>query len=322
MRLTSAKIGVLMGGWSPERPVSLKTGQAIYEALRHLRYRVVPIDVDHMLPWTLRAKKIEVAFLALHGPGGEDGVVQGCLETLGIPYTGSDVRASAIAMDKPKTKMILAHDGIPVAKGQVLSSKEKQSSRPKDLGLPLVVKPAAQGSTIGVSIVRRQADWKKALQRAYRQGEEVLVEAYIPGREIGVSVLNGRALPSVEILVPGGFYDYAAKYEKGGTRYQCPAVLSEAQTKKLGDLAERSWSALGCEGAVRVDFRVTPKGKPYVLEINTIPGMTQRSLLPMAAAQAGMDYGGLTEAILESALRRWSAKNADGRDRRTRMRRS
>ncbi len=311
-----------MGGWSPERSISLQTGQAIYEALKRLRYRVVPIDVDHQLPWTLRAKKIEVAFLALHGPGGEDGVVQGCLETLGIPYTGSDVRASAIAMDKPKTKLVLAHYGIPVANGRVWFSKDKQRSRPKDLGLPLVVKPAAQGSTIGVSIVRRQVDWKKALQRAYQQGEEVLLEAYIPGREIGVSVLNGVALPSVEILAPGGFYDYAAKYEKGGTQYHCPAALTVTQSKKLGELAERAWSALGCDGAARVDFRVTPKGRPYVLEVNTIPGMTQRSLLPMAAAQAGIDYGGLTEAILDSALRRRRTKSSDGGSPRSRMTRS
>jgi D-alanine-D-alanine ligase len=311
-----------MGGRSAEREVSLRTGQAVHQALLRRGYDSVAIDADVSVLDQLRANKVEMVFLALHGPGGEDGTIQGLLETAGIPYTGSGVRASAIAMHKATAKALLSYHGISVPRGAVVQAEEgtngssiegrgqskgREPRLPAGLKFPVVVKPASQGSTIGVTIVRKPSEWQPALNRAHAYDREALVEAYIPGREVTVSVLNGvvpAALPPVEVVAPGGFYDYAAKYEKGRTRYVCPAPLSAAVTKRVQGLAVRACALLGCDGAARVDFRVTPRGRPYVLEVNTIPGMTETSLLPMAAAQAGLDYESLTERILQSAIRR------------------
>lgn len=318
--LTRARIGVLMGGWSSEREVSLRTGQAVHRALLRRGYRAVGIDVGADLAFRLRSERIELAFIALHGPGGEDGTIQGLLESLGIPYTGSGVRASAIAMHKPTAKTLLAAEGIPVPAGAVLraggAGRKKAPPLPAGLRWPVVVKPASEGSTIGVSIVRARDQWAPALRRAHRLDREALVEAYIPGRELTVSVLGGKkgplTLPAVEIVAPGGFYDYSAKYRKGRTRYLCPAPLAPALAGTLADLALRAYGLVGCEGAARVDFRVTPAGRPYVLELNTTPGMTETSLLPMAAAAAGLDYDELTERILASALARQAARRRAG----------
>jgi D-alanine-D-alanine ligase len=296
-----------MGGTSAEREISLKTGKAIYAALVRRGYRATTIDVDASLPWVLRKKKIDVAFLALHGPGGEDGTVQGLLDVLGIPYTGSGVRASAVGIDKSMTKVLVEREGVPVASGTCIR-KGQRAVPPKNLKWPIVVKPIDQGSTVGVSIVHTVEQWKSALRRAWRQGSAIVVESFIDGREIAVSVLDGKALPSVEIVAPGGFYDYAAKYEKSETQYLCPAPLTKRQDHQMKELAIRSYQTLGCEGAARVDFRLNSKGQPFFLEINTIPGMTERSLLPMAAAQAGMNYESLTERILRSALKRQSTR--------------
>jgi D-alanine-D-alanine ligase len=198
--------------------------------------------------------------------------------------------------------------GIPVPSGTVvLKGAPGQGARiPPAAGLiwPVVVKPASQGSTIGVTIVRRASEWKAALKRAHAHDREAVVESYIPGREVTVSVLSGRPLPAIEIIAPGGFYDYTAKYQKGQTRYLCPAPLPAKLSRRVRDFAVHAYHVLGCEGAARVDFRVTPKGNPYVLEVNTTPGMTETSLLPMAAARAGLDYDALTERILQSALAR------------------
>lgn len=318
MLLTNARIGVLMGGQSAEREVSLKTGQAVHRALLRRGYDAVPIDVDASLVQRLREQKIELAFLALHGPGGEDGTIQGLLEVLGIPYTGSDVRASAVAMHKPTAKALLACHGIPVPNGTVVRLDESETKRPRrlpaGLRLPVVVKPAAQGSTIGVTIVRRHSEWLPALRRTEPYDREAVVESYISGKEITVSVLGEGALSTIQIVAPGGFYDYRAKYEKGRTQYLCPAPISAALERRLRDLAVRACRVLGCEGAARVDFRVSRQGRPYVLEVNTIPGMTETSLLPMAAANAGIDYETLAERILESAVvRAGRMKNDAGR---------
>jgi D-alanine-D-alanine ligase len=305
-----------MGGQSSEREISLRTGRAVHRALQARGYDAVPIDVSAAIIRQLQANHVKMAFLALHGPGGEDGTMQGLLEVMGIPYTGSGVRASAIAMHKVTTKTVLDSYGISVPPGVVLRTERKgdlPKSLPAALRLPVVVKPAAEGSTIGVSIVRRAADWLPALTHAARYDREIIVESYIAGHEIAVSVLacpehrrrtRPVALPAVEIVAPGGFYDYAAKYTKGRTRYLCPAPLPNAVNRRVAELAVRTYEVIGCDGAARVDFRVTPQGKPYVLEVNTIPGMTETSLLPMAAARVGMDYEALTERILESALRR------------------
>ena len=302
-----------MGGPSSEREVSLKTGEAVYRSLVRSGYDAVAIDVGSALSQTLQEQPVEIAFLALHGPGGEDGAIQGFLETVGIPYTGSGVRASAIGMHKVATKTQLAAEGIPVPKGTVIL----RGTAPAlgrilsscHLKLPVVVKPASQGSTIGVTIVRKPAQWKEALRLAHQYDAEAMVETFIPGHEVTVSLLGGAdgtvtALPAVEIVAPEGFYDFSAKYEKGRTQYLCPAPLPAVITRQIRQLAIDTYRVLGCEGAARVDFRITPKGKPYVLEINTVPGMTETSLLPMAAGKAGLSYDALTERILQSAIGR------------------
>jgi D-alanine-D-alanine ligase len=316
--LTRARIGVLMGGQSAEREVSLRTGTAVHRSLCRRGYDAVTIDVGPTLYRDLQEQKIEIAFLSLHGPGGEDGVIQGFLESVGIPYTGSGLQANAIGMHKVTTKTILAAHKIPVPAGIVIKRGEKVSSgqalRSAKLRWPVVVKPASQGSTIGVTIVRKPSQWSEALALAHRYDRDAMVEAYIPGHEVTVSLIGSgegtpTVLPAVEIVAPDGFYDFSAKYEKGKTQYLCPAPLPASMTKHIRALALKTYQVMGCDGAIRVDFRVTPRGRPYVLEINTVPGMTETSLLPMAAKQAGIDYDELTERILESALAR--AKQPD-----------
>jgi D-alanine-D-alanine ligase len=311
--LTQSRIGVLMGGQSSEREVSLRTGAAVHGALCRRGYDAVTIDVGPTLSRDLQDQKIAVAFLALHGPGGEDGSIQGFLETVGIPYTGSGVQASAVGMHKVTTKTVLAAHGIPVPAGLVVRRGQPmshaQALRTAKLRWPVVVKPASEGSTIGITIVRKPAEWDQAVALAHQYDRDALIEAYIPGHEVTVSLLGRKddaplALPAVEIVAPNGFYDFSAKYEKGKTRYLCPAPLSSAVRKQIRHLALQTYEVLGCAGAARVDFRITPRGRPYVLEINTVPGMTETSLLPMAAAQAGIDYEELTERILESAVAR------------------
>ncbi|MBL8038481.1 MAG: D-alanine--D-alanine ligase [Nitrospira sp.] len=312
-RITDRRIAVLMGGWSSEREISLKTGQAVHQALLRRGYDAVAIDVGDQLYQDLKEQEVAIAFLSLHGPGGEDGLIQGFLETLGIPYTGSGVRASAVGMHKVMTKTLLAAHGVPVPPGTVIRRGDRPSLakilKECKLQLPIVVKPVSQGSTIGVTVVRRAAQWKEALALAHRYDPEAMVEGYIPGHEATVSILgtamNGaKVLPAIEIVAPEGFYDFSAKYQKGKTQYLCPAPLPTKVLQRIGDLAYRSYDVLGCEGAVRVDFRITPRGQPYVLEINTVPGMTATSLLPMAAAQVGLGYDDLVERILQSALDR------------------
>ena len=302
------RVGVLMGGQSSERPISLKTGRAICQALTRRAYRVVPIDVGPSLPKQLREKKVEVAFLALHGPGGEDGTVQGLLEVMGIPYTGSGVLACAIAQDKAISKAVFQVNGIPVPQGVVLQRRDSRQHPPVGLKFPLVIKPCSEGSSIGVSIVRKRSNWQPALRHAYEYGDRAIVESFIDGREIAIGVFNGKPMPPVEIVAPGGFYDFAAKYEKAETQYLCPAPLTGAAMKQLQDLAIHTYAVLGCEGAARVDFRLSRRGRPAVLEINPIPGMTERSLLPMAAAKANMPYDTLVERILGCAMRRRRSK--------------
>ena len=299
-----------MGGRSAERKISLRTGQEVYAALIRKGYRATRIDVGTALPFTLRARNVQLAFLALHGRGGEDGTVQGLLEVMRIPYTGSGVQASAMGMNKPVTKAFVQLHRVPVAPGVVVRQTAHKSVPPTHLPWPLVVKPANEGSTVGVAIVSKPSQWKRALARVFEHDHEVLVESFIEGREIAVSVLDGKALPPVEIVVPDGLYDYAAKYEKTGTRYVCPAPLTKGQEQRVGALAVRAYQVLGCAGAARVDFRITRHGRPVFLEINTIPGMTRRSLLPMSAMQAGLDYDVLTERILQSAIERQSSWRA------------
>lgn len=267
--LTRARIGVLMGGRSPEREISLRTGTAVHRSLLRRGYDAVAINVGPTLYRDLNEQKIEIAFVSLHGPGGEDGVIQGFLETVGIPYTGSGLQANALGMHKVTTKTILAAHKIPVPAGTVVTRGDKISGgtalRSAKLRWPVVIKPASQGSTIGVTIVRKPSQWSGAVELAHRYDREAMVEAYIPGHEVTVSLIGSGAgaptvLPAVEIVAPEGFYDFSAKYEKGKTRYLCPAPLSAAITKEIRALALKTFQVMGCDGAIRVDFRITPRG--------------------------------------------------------------
>jgi D-alanine-D-alanine ligase len=293
------RIGVLMGGLSAERPISLKTGHGVVDALRGRGHDVVEIDVGRDLPARLVAERVDVAWIALHGRFGEDGCVQGLLEIMGIPYTGSGVRASAVAMDKVATKRALASiPGIVQARDAVWSPGRPA---PRDLTFPVVVKPANAGSTIGITKVDSASELAAALELAATLDATVLVEEYVHGEEITAPILDDVALPIVRILPESGFFDYAAKYTKGLTRYECPGIVAAGVGEKAQAAALAAHRALGCSGLTRSDFIVRGDGTPVFLEINTLPGMTATSLSPMAAAVVGMDYGELCERILAGA---------------------
>ena len=296
-------IGVLMGGLSAEREVSLRTGRAVLNALLEAGYLAVAIDAGRDLPARLAQERIEVAFIALHGRFGEDGTVQGLLEMLGIPYTGSGVLASSVAMDKVTTKKLLRYHQLSTPDFCIYR-------RGEDLELllngchnfPLVVKPAREGSTIGISIVRDRDELAAGIAAALRHDELVLIEEFIAGAEVTVGVLAGEALPIIQVVPKGGFYDYHAKYTVGQTEYLLPAPLDSALQGRLQAAAVAAYRALGCEGAARIDFMVREEqGDFFCLEVNTIPGMTETSLLPKAARHAGISFGELVQRILDGA---------------------
>jgi D-alanine-D-alanine ligase len=300
--ITDKRIGVLMGGISAEREVSLKSGQAIYGALKNLGYNVIAIDVGRDVCTALAAEAVQVAFLALHGGCGEDGSIQGMLEVLGIPYTGSGVLASAIAMDKEASKKVFRYHGIPVPPYVVPDHQSVNGLPAVDFPRPWVVKPASEGSSIGVSIVRQEHDFRKALAQAHLYGPRVIIEQYIDGKEIHMGVLNGKVIGGVEVRPSLEFYSYEAKYTSGLTEYILPPEVEGVVYERAGRTAFSAHQSLGCKGATRVDLRIDGKGNPYVLEINTIPGMTETSLLPKIARLAGYDFPGLIEEILRGAI--------------------
>jgi len=305
--LKNKKIGVIMGGLSEERDVSLASGGAVLAALRDAGYDACAIYFEGPgLVEEIRGAAPGVVFIALHGRYGEDGAVQGLLEVMGIPYTGSGVTGSAMAMDKAVTKKLLRFHGIPTADFITVKRGAFDMDDPGlvRIGLPLVVKPSTEGSTIGMSFVYDMADLPDAVALAFRHDREIVIEKYIAGREITAGILAGSPLPLVEIVAPGGVYDYQAKYQSHDTRYICPALLDGAATERIQGLAARVFGALDGYGVGRVDFRLDGGGEPYVLEMNTIPGMTGTSLLPKAAAAAGMDFTTLVETILVGALKR------------------
>lgn len=304
--LREKRIGVLMGGLSAEREVSLRTAEAVVKALRRKGYRPLPVDVGRDVAGDLRRRKIDIAFLSLHGKGGEDGTIQGLLESMGIPYTGSGVLGSAVAMDKKYSKWIFTGRRLPTPAFTMLdaSSLEGRGWPCPQLRPPVVVKPPTEGSTIGVSLVKKAGHLRPALKEALRYGKEAMVEKYIPGRELTVGILGDRALPVIEVVVEGGFYDYGAKYRSSTTQYLVPAPVHAATSRRLQALAVKAQVALGCRGATRVDFRLDPHGKAWLLEINTIPGMTETSLLPKAAAAAGIGFDELVEWMLKEAVER------------------
>ena len=296
--LKAKKIGVLLGGLSAEREVSLNSGNAVLAALTAQGYQAVGIDVGRDLPQRLSAEKIETAFIALHGRFGEDGSVQGLLELMGIPYTGSGVLASALAINKVFSKVMFSSAGLAVAPYQVLRrGEEPVISEP----LPVVVKPSQEGSSVGVSIVREPGRMEAALAEAFRYDSEILVERFIDGREVQVGILEGRAMGAIEIVPKGEFYDYEAKYTAGMAEHILPARLPAAVYADVLRQGERAHAALGCDCYSRVDFLVNDAGECYILEVNTLPGMTDLSLLPEIARGAGIEFADLVVRILLTA---------------------
>ncbi|PLX38937.1 MAG: D-alanine--D-alanine ligase [Deltaproteobacteria bacterium] len=296
-----AKIAVLKGGLSKEREVSLVTGGAVVTALRENGHFVTEVDVDRELPLRLAEIDPEVVFIALHGRWGEDGTVQGLLEIMGLPYTGSSVTASALAMDKILSKEVFAARGIATPPFQVLGANEEADA--VELKAPLVAKAPLEGSSIGMGIAHAAENIGDAI-RAARESTNgsVLIEKFIVGRELTVGVLGaGEALPIVEITPESGVYDFEAKYTPGKTRYTCPATLDDETTERVKELGARAYAALGCSGAARTDILLDGEGNAWVLEVNTIPGMTPTSLLPKAAAAAGISFNELVDRMVSEA---------------------
>jgi D-alanine-D-alanine ligase len=295
---------MLMGGGNAEHEVSLKTGAALAQALRSRGYRVSDVLAGEDLAQVLLREKIEVAFVALHGRWGEDGCVQGLLEAMRIPYTGCGVLASALAMDKIYAKRIFKAIGLPVAEDLVVKKAEagKFDSAALTFGYPVVVKPAREGSSVGISIAKDAADLKKAVETAAGFAGDILLERYVKGREINVGVLDDRALGALEVVPAEEFYDYKAKYHSGGTtQYLFPAPLSEEQNRTVLDLALRAHRALGCSGVSRVEAILDKRGDYFMLEVNTIPGMTEASLIPKIAKGVGISFEDLAERLLLGA---------------------
>jgi D-alanine-D-alanine ligase len=295
------KVAVLMGGRSAEREISLKSGGAVLEALKRKGVDAHAFDPREQGLEQLLAQKFKRAFIALHGRFGEDGTVQGALEYLGIPYTGSGVMASALAMDKLRTKLIWLAGGIPTPRYAQLDAATDHAALVAALGLPLVVKPAHEGSSIGVSKVNSVEKVDAAYELARRYDDTVIAEQFVDGPELTVGILDDAALPLVRIEAPQGNYDYQNKYFGNETKYHCPCGLPPAQERAIQDQAIAAFRLLGCNGWGRIDLMLGKDGNPYFLEMNTIPGMTDHSLVPMAARASGISFEDLVLRILESA---------------------
>ena len=301
--MQSRRIGILMGGLSSERDVSLRTGEAILAALRERGHDAIPIYVDRDVDVALRQERIDVAFIALHGRWGEDGCIQGLLETLGIPYTGSDVLASALAMHKGKAKELFRLHNLPTPAYYTLTAADANDIMGVhgDFGFPCVVKPIREGSSVGIAICKTAEELLPAIERALCFDDEILVERYIAGKEVSVAILEDRALGAVEIAPRSGFYDYGNKYTKGATDYFVPPRLSPERYRGILAQALRAHMALDCRGVTRVDMIVSDSGNEFILEVNTVPGLTPTSLLPKIADTAGISFGELCEMMLAGA---------------------
>ncbi|AUN95633.1 D-alanine--D-alanine ligase [Pseudazoarcus pumilus] len=295
------KVAVLFGGTSAEREVSLMSGSAVLAALQGCGVDAHGFDPAERDLCALRDEGFERVFIALHGRGGEDGTVQGVLETLRIPYTGSGVMASALAMDKWRTKMVWAACGLPTPRYAILDAQTDFDAVAAELGMPVFVKPAHEGSSMGATKVVEPSQLRAAWELAARYDRLVLAEAFIDGAELTVPFLNDRALPVIRIDAPGGNYDYEHKYFSDETRYLCPSGLDAALEDALKRLVMQSAAVLGCRGWGRVDIMLDRDGRPWLLEMNTVPGMTGHSLVPMSAQAAGLGFGQLCIAILEGA---------------------
>ena len=299
------KIGVLMAGPSSEKKISLKSGQAVCAALKKSGFRAVPVIIksdrleDNIR--LLKSKKIDCAFIALHGRFGEDGGIQKILQSLKIPYTGSKVKASRLAMDKIASREIFQRHGLKVPRSRVFKKGSYSGIDLGDLSLPLVVKPAAHGSSIGLSIIDKLKDIPQAINLAFAFDKRIIIEEYIKGRELTVGILEEKAMPIIEIVPKHAFFDYQAKYKKGLTDYIVPAKLSLVVASRVREAALTAHRLLGCFGCSRVDIILNERQEPFVLEVNTIPGLTETSLLPKAAKRIGIGFTSLCLKLIELA---------------------
>ena len=301
------KVAVLAGGPSCEREISLISGNAVAEALTLKGIFVIRLDPVGDFLTVLKKEKPAMVFLALHGTFGEDGTIQKILEEEGIPYTGCGISASETAFDKAKAQALFKKAGICIPEFMVIE-RGKAIRPPTKFSFPLVVKPASSGSSVGVSIHSDIGNYIQAVVTAFQYSDAVLVERYIRGRELTVGFLAGQSLPVVEVIAKRAFYDYEAKYKESGTRYEFPALLSALEERVVTGIAARAYHALGCEVMARADIILREDGKPYMLEVNTIPGLTGKSLLPKAAQARGIDFPGLCVRILDLSAERWRRK--------------
>lgn len=297
--LKNKKIGVLCGGTSSEREISLKSGKAVYNALKKLGLKSVLIDVDKNVASKLIKEKIDVAYITLHGPMGEDGTIQGMLEIMGIPYTGCGVFSSSASMDKIISKKIFEYSKIPTPQWSIIEKFKPVA----EIEYPVVVKPATQGSAIGISIVKNKKEFPKAVKNAFSYDDKILVEKYIKGTEITAGVLNGNPLPVIEIVPDGKFYDFKSKYTVGKSKHIIPPRLSQKVISNIQEIATKVYNAFQCKSMCRVDMIVDKNNDIWVLELNTLPGMTETSLFPDAARAQGMTFEDLVLEILKSSVR-------------------
>ena len=304
--LKQEKIAVLLGGTSAEREVSLNSGTAVLNALRKQGYDAHPIDPKTFPVATLKEQGFDRVFNILHGRGGEDGTMQGLLEQIGIPYTGCGVMASALTMDKMRTKMLWKAFGLPVAEMEIVTVENRATLNPevvvKKLGLPLMVKPSLEGSSVGLTKVKTREELESAVDFALKFDRTVLIEEWLAGDEFTVPVLDGEVLPSIKIVPEGEFYDYEAKYISDNTQYFCPAGLTEAREQELRRLVKQAYDVVGCRGWSRIDVMADAEGKFRLVEVNTNPGMTSHSLFPKSAATVGYSFEQLVEKILELSV--------------------
>ncbi len=298
--LKPGRVGVLYGGTSAERDISLQTGAAVLNALQQSGVDAVGIDIGADAIAQIQATPMDLAFIALHGPGGEDGRIQGVLEYMGIPYTGSDVSASALAMDKLRSKQLWAGIGLSTPEFAIVNADSDWDRVLKNLGGDAIVKPAHEGSSIGMARVQSGAELAEAYRQAAHYDGSVLVERLITGSEYTVAILDGEALPPIKLETDHRFYDYDAKYLADDTRYLCPCGLDSEREKGLKSLALQAFDSLGCRGWGRVDVMADQLGNFYLLEVNTVPGMTSHSLVPMAAQAAGLSFAELVVRIVRA----------------------
>ncbi|RKY30559.1 MAG: D-alanine--D-alanine ligase [Candidatus Omnitrophota bacterium] len=304
------KIVILAGGDSSEREISLRSGKEVFNALKKKGHELFLLDpVEENFCEKILKIKPDCVFIALHGGKGEGGIIQGFLETLNIPYTGSDTLSSAICLNKLISKKILKFHKIPTPDFIVVDKSFSPEKIP--FKYPVVVKPASQGSTIGIKIVEKESELYKAIKEAFNYDNEVFIEKYIDGKEVTVSIIgneNPKVMPIIEIITPTGFYDYKAKYTPGGSIHKIPPDLPENVIKKVEDVAIKAYKAVKCSGFARIEIIVSKKGTPYILDINTIPGLTKTSLFPDSAKAAGIPFEELCEKIINLALEKWKKK--------------